>query len=147
MNPIHVITDHQHLIEITGRGDDFNCRVICPDGGKNCECWVECDEEHRCDCGPHPHDDQCESGCTEDHALDCDEWIWNESDLHGEAHQYISGMVCVNAPGCWMQQWEIEFDRREDWPTGLYEFDYEEPDDDMGGCLYVVAMRPKVAEA
>lgn len=28
-----------------------------------------------------------------------------------------------------------------------YEFDYEDPDDDMGGCLYIVGMRPHQPES
>lgn len=146
MQEIRVVTNHRHLIEVTSVGDEFDYRVVCPDSGKNCECWQECAEEHRCDCGPHPHDDQCEPGCTEDHALDCDEWMWNGGDLHGEEHQFISGMVCVKAPGCWMPMRDIEFDHLHDWRPGLYEFDYEEPDEDTGGCLYVVAMRPFIGD-
>lgn len=138
---IRIITDHKHRMQVLGTGDDQRYRVICPDGGKNCECWVECQQTHRCDAGPHPHAAECEPGCDEDHAQECDEWLWRDGVLHGDFHQYVGGLVCVKDIGCWMPDWDIEFDRREDWPPGLYEFDYESPDDDMGGLLYIVTMR------
>jgi hypothetical protein len=143
---IRVATAHRHRIQVIGTGEDRRYKIVCPDNGANCECWEECGEVHRCDCGPHPHDDSCDPGCEEDHALYCDEWLWDEHDLHGEEHKYVGGMVCVRGSGCWMPEWGIEFDRREDWPPGLYEFDYEDPDDDMGGLLYIVAMRAVAQE-
>lgn len=77
-----------HLIEVTGTGDDQTYRVVCPDGGKDCECWAECDE---------------------DHALECDEWVWRDGLLHGEFHRYIGSVLCIQELGCWMPSWDIEF--------------------------------------
>jgi hypothetical protein len=131
-----------HLIEVTG---DQSYRVICPDGGKDCECWSECGLSHFCDCGPHPHGEDCELDCDEDHALECDEWLWRDGMLHGEFHQYVGSMVCIKDTGCWLPEWTIEFDQvNPDFASGLYEFDYDEPDPDEGGLLYIVAMRPAV---
>ena len=132
-----------HRMQVIGAGDDRRYRIICPDDGQNCECWIECQEAHQCNCGPHPHDAaDCEPACDEDHSLECDEWIWNDEELHGQEHRYVSGMLCIRDSGCWMPQWEIEFDQvRPCFAPGLYEFDYEDPDDDMGGCLYILAMR------
>lgn len=138
-------TTSTHLMQVIGTGADQRCRVICPDGGVNCECWVECGETHRCDCGSteHEHSEDCDPDCDEDHALDCDEWLWRDGMLHGDFHQYVGSMVCVKGSGCWMPDWEIEFDQVEDLVPGLYEFDYEEPDTDDAGLLYVLAMRPR----
>jgi hypothetical protein len=133
----------QHVMEVTRTGDDQRYRVICPDNGKNCESWQECDQTHPCDCGPHPHDPDCkghltEAGCDEDDSLDCDEWLWRDGMMHGEFHQYVGSMVCVEAGGCWMPDWDIEFDQiNHEVPPGIYSFTYEEPDPDEGGLLYI----------
>lgn len=133
----------KHLIEVTK--DDVErrfYRIICPGGGANCECWSECGQEHRCDCGPHNCDNDCDSGCEGDHALECDEWLWRDGMLHGDFHQHVGSMVCVRTPGCWMTDWAIEFDEVSPvFAPGLYEFDYDEPDPDEGGLLYITAMR------
>lgn len=136
---------------VIGTGDDTRYRVVCPDDGKRCESWVECGKTHRCDCGSpeHDHDDEhCDPNCQGDHALDCDEWIWRDGMLHGEFHQYVGSMVCVQAPGCWMPHWDIEFDQvRPSFAPGLYVFDYETPDPDEWSVLYILAMRPFTAAA
>lgn len=147
VNKIHIVTGHGHRIEVTGEDeDDRHYRIICPDGGANCECWVECQASHPCNCGPHPHDKDCPPICDEDHSLECTEWLDREDgEMHGEVHQWVAGMICIRDTGCWMPEWDIEFDQigyRSLYPPGVYEFDYEDPDDDMGGCLYVLTMRP-----
>lgn len=149
MNTIRVIRDHGHHIQVTGDEDDRQYRIICPDGGANCECWVECQQTHRCNCGgEHGHDDGllCPSDCDEDHSTECTEWLdRDDGELHGEEHRWVAGMICIRDTGCWMPEWDIEFDQinyRSLYPPGVYEFDYEDPDDDMGGCLYVLTMRP-----
>lgn len=131
-----------HLIEVSGPDGDRRYRIICPDNGQNCECWVECQESHRCDCeGPHDHDQWCDPDCDEDHALDCDEWLWRDGVMHGEHHQWIGSLLCIRDSGCWMPSWEIEFDQvRPNFAPGLYEFDYDAPDPDEGGCLYITEM-------
>ncbi|CAA0129303.1 Uncharacterised protein [Mycolicibacterium vanbaalenii] len=142
MREIHVVTGHRHRLQAIGIGDDRRWRIICPDGGQNCECWIECQEAHPCNCGPHPHDQHCAPDCDEDHSLECDEWLWNDEELHGQEHRYVSDMLCIRDSGCWMPHWGIEFDNPQSLPPGVYDFDYEDPDDDMGGTLYIVAMRP-----
>lgn len=138
-------TEHRHLIEVTGDDYGRQYQIVCPDGGKDCTCWIECPQDHPCDCGIHPHDADCPLLCDENHALDCDEWLWRDGMLHGVYHQHVGSMICIKDAGCWMPSWEIEFDQREDWAPGLYEFDYEDPDADDGGCLYILAMRPATA--
>lgn len=143
MYEIRTVSSGDHRMQVIGTGDDQRYRVICPDGGKNCECWIECQESHPCNCGPHPHDEGCQPDCDEDHSLECDEWLWNDEELHGQEHRSISGMLCIRDEGCWMPQWDIEFDQinhRDLYPPGLYKFDYEDPDDDMGGILLIVTM-------
>lgn len=117
----------QHLIEVVGTGDDQTYRIVCPDGGKNCQSAVECTKEHRCDCGPHPHDDKCDEGCAVDHAEECDEWLYrNDGLMHGEHHLYAGGVICVHDSACWMSEWDIEFTGPEvEYTPGLYEFDYD----------------------
>lgn len=133
-----------HLIEVTGTGDDQSYRVVCPDGGENCECWAECQQSHPCDVGPHPHDKDCEPDCDgEDHALECDEWLWRDGMMHGEFHQYVGSFLCIQDSGCWMTDWIIEFDEiNPNFTPGLYEFDYDETDPDDPGLLYILGMRP-----
>lgn len=145
MQQIRTITNHRHLIEVSV--DDVErrtCRIICPDSGKNCENWAECGKDHRCDCGdPHEHEKDCDADCAEDHALDCDEWVWRDGMLHGEYHRQVGSYLCIQETGCWMPDWEIEFDQvNPEFAPGLYEFDYNEPDIDDASLLYITAMRP-----
>lgn len=134
---------HGHLLQVVGTGGDQRYRVICPEDGKHCECWSECSQSHLCDCGPHPHEKDCDPDCDiEDHALECDEWLWRDGMLHGEFHQYVGSMVCIKDTGCWMPEWTIEFDQvKPSFAPGLYEFDYDEPDPDEGGLLYILKTR------
>lgn len=145
LQKIVTVTDHGHLIEVTGDDpDDRRYRVICPDGGKNCECWTECQESHPCDCGPHPHDSDCPALCDEDHSLECDEWLWRDGMMHGTFHQYVGSLLCIKDSGCWMPQWDIEFDQinyRELYPPGIYDFSYEQPDPDDFACPYILSMQ------
>lgn len=137
---------NRHLIEVTGTGEDQTFRVVCPDGGKSCESCVECDKEHRCDCGPHPHGADCDEDCDDDHALECDEWLYRDGMMHGEHHLYAGGLICVReTETCWMREWDIELaDRDIDYAPGLYEFDYDQDSAyyDGGDTLDVTAMRP-----
>lgn len=137
-------------MEVAGGGDDQRYSIVCPDDGKNCECWIECPEDHPCDCGSseHEHDKLCDADCDENHALDCDEWVWRDGMLHGQFHQHIGSMLCIKDSGCWMPSWTIEFDQiNHNFEPGLYEFDFEDPDPDDDGLLYILAMRPAVANA
>jgi hypothetical protein len=137
-----------HLLEVVGSGEDQSYRVVCPGNGKDCESWAECGKDHPCDCGPHPHGSDCPLICDENHSLECDEWLWRDGMLHGEFHQHVGSMVCVEMAGCWMPDWTIEFDQIDhDFAPGLYEFDYEEPDPDDGGVLYILAMRSAGGDA
>lgn len=142
---------HRHLIEVTGTGDDQSFRIICPDDGKNCQSWVECDKDHHCDCGLHPHERDCEDSCTDDHSLECNDWVYRDGMMHGEFHQYAGDVISVRGSGCWMPDWDIEFaDPAIEYAPGLYDFDFDQDsayscDGGIGSTLDITAMRPVTA--